>query len=573
MRKNTGSRFRSFVLASTIALTSVLDGPGGVGPVQAQDQAAITEKLKELNRQALADYATGDHESAKLSLLEAIGVATKAGLSDSALMARTYAHLGAIYVNGFGDKTKGQKALTTALKIRGDLKLTPATVTPTLEEVFAAAQKDVNGTPPPAPAVAPEKPAPNPVPAPQPTAGKPAPAIADKVAVPAVAEDSPKKAAEKAAEKPPEKAQAKVGPEEPDLPASIAEPLHCPNPDEAPPRQPIALRCVVQPELKVTRVLLFYRLPGGEKFASVRTVRSPKGWWNGVIPPDAVVGKTLQYYFEARDPSDQVAGSNGRGESPNVMMIRAGASSVGKGAMAMLRFQRRQGSGGGGPEEDPLAGIAEEKVREERDAGDRRRRVGSVFFGGGVGMGRGYQPSADRPLEFYGQQYQDPRTKDVYPAKTIGPAWLPAGIADIVVEVGYQWSDQWAFSAQARYEFIASEGVSDPRPGRPATGAFSILARAQRLFGEGNLQGFVSGTLGGGDGFRLTTKPQPNDDKFKAVPRNDSVRGGPLVLGPGGGGLLHISRNVAVTAELRPLIGLPDLAFLLDFWAGLQLGF
>lgn len=556
MRKqHNGVRARLFALVSALAL-SVVSYRGVVGPASAQDQAAVTEKLKELNRQALADYVAGDHESAKLSLLEAIGVGSKAGLSDSALMARTYAHLGAVYVNGFSDKAKGRKALATALKIRGDLKLTPATVTPTLEEVFAEVQKEVgSGAATPAPVAskpAPEKPAP-------PVAEKPTPAPEP------AATESP------AEPKKPDKKPAKTGSDEPDLPASIAEPVYCPNPDEAPPRQPIALRCVVQPELKVSRVLLYYRLPGGEKFANVRAVRSPKGWWNGVIPPNAVVGKTLQYYFEARDPSDQVSGSNGRGESPNVMIIRPGAPAVGKGAIAMLRLQRRQG--GGGPEEDPLAGIAEERVREERDATDRRRRVGAVFFGLGGGVGRGYQPSQDRPLEFYGQEYQDPRTRDVYPAKTIGPAWLPAGLADAVFEVGYQWSDQWAFSAQARYQHIVAEGEGDSRDGRPAKGAFSLLARAQRLFGEGNLQLVLSGTVGGGEGFRLTTRPQPNPDRFKAVPRNDSVRGGPLVFGPGVGGLLHITRNVALTAEFRPLVGLPDLAFLMDVWAGAQLGF
>jgi hypothetical protein len=97
----------------------------------------------------------------------------------------------------------------------------------------------------------------------------------------------------------------------------------------------------------------------------------------------------------------------------------------------------------------------------------------------------------------------------------------------------------------------------------------ALLARAQRFIGQGNLQLVVSGAVGGGDGFRLTVA----HNKDAGVPRNDSVRGGPLVIGPGIGPIFHITKHVALTAEVRALAGLPDPALLLDGWAGVQVGF
>ena len=78
-------------------------------------------------------------------------------------------------------------------------------------------------------------------------------------------------------------------------------------------------------------MILFYRLPGGEQFSQVTTTRSPKGWYNGTVPGDAATGKSLQYYFEARDAGDKEVASNGRNDSPNLMLIREGAPVVGRG--------------------------------------------------------------------------------------------------------------------------------------------------------------------------------------------------------------------------------------------------
>ena len=55
--------------------------------------------------------------------------------------------------------------------------------------------------------------------------------------------------------------------------------------------------------------------------------------------------------------------------------------------------------------------------------------------------------------------------------------------------------------------------------------------------------------------------------------RNDSVRGGPVVLGPGLGLLFHLHPHAAVLAETRLLAGLPRVAALVDARLGAEFSF
>ena len=66
----------------------------------AQDKAAI-DKLVQMNKKALEDYDTLEWDAAKRALLEALVAGKKAGLDNHPIMARTYVHLGAVYIIGF----------------------------------------------------------------------------------------------------------------------------------------------------------------------------------------------------------------------------------------------------------------------------------------------------------------------------------------------------------------------------------------------------------------------------------------------------------------------------------------
>ena len=79
----------------------------------------------------------------------------------------------------------------------------------------------------------------------------------------------------------------------------------------------------------------------------------------------------------------------------------------------------------------------------------------------------------------------------------------------------------------------------------------------------------LSGAIGGGDGFRLVVPP---DDK-EMLRRNDSVRAGPIVLGPGVGVQYHLGPHAALVADLRAFVGAPEFATVVDFNTGAQIGF
>ena len=76
----------------------------------AQDQAAI-DKLVQMNKKALDDYDTLEWESAKKTLLDALMAGKKAGLDNHPVMARTYVHLGAVYITGFKNREQGDPEL------------------------------------------------------------------------------------------------------------------------------------------------------------------------------------------------------------------------------------------------------------------------------------------------------------------------------------------------------------------------------------------------------------------------------------------------------------------------------
>ena len=91
-----------------------------------------------------------------------------------------------------------------------------------------------------------------------------------------------------------------------------------------------------------------------------------------------------------------------------------------------------------------------------------------------------------------------------------------------------------------------------------------MLARAAYTFLEGPFQPLASLCFGGGDGFRLRV-PR---DRGVDLARSDTVRGGRLIAGAGGGVVYHFARRFAVPLEARVLYGFPVKAF--AFEAGIS---
>ena len=193
---------RFTVLSSVIAAAALVAAPS---PAAAADDVATLEKMVDINRKALEQLKGGHGEAARDLLFEAITLGKQARLDEHQMMARTYLHLGAVYLSGFKDRDKAIRQLVTALKLRPSIQITPALATPALAEAMEAARAEVGQpaggtTPPPVapPAVAPATPPPPaaaervaertpptappptaaPAPAPAPVAPPPAPAVA-----------------------------------------------------------------------------------------------------------------------------------------------------------------------------------------------------------------------------------------------------------------------------------------------------------------------------------------------------------------------------------------------------------
>jgi len=89
--------------------------------------------------------------------------------------------------------------------------------------------------------------------------------------------------------------------------------------DAAPPDSPLDVR-VSTPVMKGVKVYLNYRGAGEENFTTViMKRRGPEKI--GRIPGDAMRGKSIQYYIEAKDPTGAVVKSAGSASDPNIVMI------------------------------------------------------------------------------------------------------------------------------------------------------------------------------------------------------------------------------------------------------------
>jgi hypothetical protein len=179
------------------------------------------------------------------------------------------------------------------------------------------------------------------------------------------------------------------------------------------------------------------------------------------------------------------------------------------------------------------------------------RQVGVVWVGWTVGTGYGWHPEQELETES--------RLK-------AGAAFGAGRLGHFGPEVGYQWRERIAFTLQTRHQIIPKVVTDQYQEGEPNQWAHSILAKAMYLFPRGRLQPYLGGMLGGGSGFRFRIDPQPSNN----LPTSDTVRGGPLVLGPVGGLVFPIIERLHLVAELRALVGAPDFGAMAEANLGLQ---
>src|SRR3954454_19332455 len=127
-------RARPAVLGILTGLMLALAAP------ESRAESPAVEKIVALNKSALAAFAAHDHQKAKDQLMEAVVLGKENGLGLHAAMARTYLHLGVVYVDGLKDKDKGVRYFAMAQKVRPDIELTPALASKTVTAAFAEAK-------------------------------------------------------------------------------------------------------------------------------------------------------------------------------------------------------------------------------------------------------------------------------------------------------------------------------------------------------------------------------------------------------------------------------------------------
>jgi hypothetical protein len=502
---------------------------------RAQDEAVI-DKLVQMNKKALDDYDTLDFEAAKKRLLDALMTGKKAGLDNHPVLARTYIHLGAVYLVGFKDRQKALQSFGRALDIDPTIQLSKGIDTPEVTAAFQEAQRSHGGG-----------------------GGGAASSGGSRTRRPAESDSGESRAAPPpppVRKKRPASSDEDEG--EPDLPVHINA-LDCPTPDEAIIDKPLLLRCAVAPNLPVANVVLLYRAPGKDGYVEEPMTKSPKGWLQGKIPKKAVTGKSIQFYFEGRNAAGKPVVANGGADAPNIVLLVEEGS------------QEEVSSGAVDEEENPLAddeGPYRPRLRlghrdTEREGLDTR--FGKRKWWIGIGLGTGYGYAKGKGFEAVNKTPASADPKFAALADEFAPGLAWAGLGHLAPEIGYAFNPDIAISLEGRLQYI---GQPAKYADFGARGAITVLAKLLFFTKQNQLRFFGSVMAGGGEGFRFIVYPDADHPDFK-----DTILGGPVVAGIGGGVYYEISKPVSVVGEIHGLAGFPTFSVVADFNAALQINF
>ena len=282
--------------------------------VHAQD---IEKQVSRMNKKAMEDYDSLEFDSARKTLTDAIAMLRSNGVDETPIAAKTYVNLGIVYIAGFKDVNRGKQQFVNALKINADAKLDPALATPELEDAFDSARKQVGA----------RKPQPPP---PPPKREEPPPLQPKKVTPPP---PPPKR------EEPPPPPPKREEPPPPPPPKREEPPPPPPKREEPPPPPPSRSRprrrgegAAAQPHRRGAAQRAHRgqgaarhrtRAPpacscssaasGQEDYVSLAMKHTKGAEYVPSIPAEAVTGRALQYYLEARDQRGRpVVGSAAR---------------------------------------------------------------------------------------------------------------------------------------------------------------------------------------------------------------------------------------------------------------------
>ena len=245
-----------------------------------------------MNKKALDDYDTLEWDSAKKTLLDALVAGKKAGLENHPVMARTYVHLGAVYITGFKNRDKAIQSFTRALEIDPAIQLSKGIATSRGERCVRRGQAGAGRGGANAP----------------PAGEEDAQGPGDGQTV--TARPRPRKKAPREVVD----LGRRLGGEGP---AGQDSGARLPERGRGDPRQGgDACAARWRRTCPVAKVFLMYQEPGKEEYTELQMTKSPKGWYVGKIPKKAVTGKSVSYYFEGRNAAGKVVVVNGEKGEP-----------------------------------------------------------------------------------------------------------------------------------------------------------------------------------------------------------------------------------------------------------------
>ena len=307
--------------------------------------------------------------------------------------------------------------------------------------------------------------------------------------------------------------------------------LRCPAAEVARAGSSLKLRCVADGALPATEVVVYFRSGRGSAFKSRKMSSEPSldgsPSWATQLPAEATSADQLFLYFEALNRQGEVLSSVGSTDSPTVVGIRS------SGAMAA-------GSGGG------------RETDVDSEGGAARGEAGFWWLGLGLGSGYGYAGKSG-PEGYKGH---------VRPGDYVAGR-APAPLGQVTPEVGYFLTPSLSLSLQGRLQYL-------PRTSsRTANGAIAFLARLL-YFTNGETVRFYGGAvLGGGNGFRLQVSGLHTDITDDHTV-SDTVRGGPVVFGVGGGMSVSLSDSWSWILETNILAGAPNFSMVVDLNTGVR---
>jgi chemotaxis protein histidine kinase CheA len=108
--------------------------------VQAAPAPAAAKRIEAMNSRAIAAFESGDSESAKQLLLDAVVLGKMNGLDTHASVARSYLNLGLVHIDGLKDQAKGERYFAAALRIDPSIQMKAGVANPDVARAFERAR-------------------------------------------------------------------------------------------------------------------------------------------------------------------------------------------------------------------------------------------------------------------------------------------------------------------------------------------------------------------------------------------------------------------------------------------------